>query len=474
MKTLEELRKNHSQFYFDQVVLEHQDRDLLIFLKYHFANGPELTTSWCFPGISPEKLATKDEELIKVWAAHLGMIEGLSYWKAACSPEWIINVPGITAEQFPFWQNILRKGLSEFFFLHEIDGWQENFVHFQVKVPEERQLHPQVNETSHTPRLLIPIGGGKDSVVTAELLRKANLPITTFSVDSYHQPYIAKVIDVFWKNSSERSHLIVQRRLDPQLVELNKQGYLNGHTPFSAMLAFVSTLTAYLYDYQYVPLSNEWSANEGNTVFLGQTINHQYSKTVEFEELFRAHLRKYLSTTIDYFSFLRPLHELQIAKLFTRYRDYWPVFLSCNRGQRKGEWCGECAKCLFVSVMLSAFLSSKELFGIFHKEILNNIKLTDIFDQLAGFTEVKSLDCVGTRDETRAAIALAVRQLHPAPKLIAYGWQKLLEEGKSEEILLARAHKLLGNFAPQHFIPEAFEEILQDAVVEISGDSEKR
>lgn len=479
MLSLAELRKRHPIFYFDQVLLEHEDRNLLIHLKYHLENGPDFTTTWCFPGLSQEKLATKDEDLIKVWAAHLGMVEGLSYWKSSCSPKWVVKVPGITKDQLPFWQNILHKGMSEFFFIHETDGWHEDFVKFDLQVPETEQLHPQVNQTTHSTRLLVPVGGGKDSVVTAELLRELKLPITTFNVDSYAQPYLEKVIDTFWRNTASdhqgRSHLLVQRHIDAKKIhELNEQGYWNGHTPFSAMLAFSSTLCAYLYDYLYVPLSNEWSANEGNTVFLGQTINHQYSKTVEFEEQFRTHLRTYLSTTIEYFSFLRPLHELQIAKLFTHYPEYWPVFLSCNRGQRKGVWCGECPKCVFVSIMLSAFLNEKELFAIFHKNILDDENLKNIFDQLAGFTEVKSLECVGTRDETRAAIALAMKHLSAPPKLLSYGWERLLEETPDEKLLLERAATLLSTFVEENFLPTQFATLLRNTVKSLSAQTRKQ
>jgi len=474
MLSLAELRNRHPTFYFDQVVLEHRDNDLIIYLKYHLENGPDFITTWCFPGLSQEKIATKDEELIKAWAAQLGMVEGLSYWKTACSPTWVVKVPGITNDQLPFWQNLLHEGMSEFFFIHQINGWHKDFVNFDIQVSEEDQRLPQVNQTTHSTRLLVPIGGGKDSVVTVELMRKMKMPITTFNVEAYAQPYIGKVIDTFWSHSEDRSHLQVQRRIDVKKIhDLNEQGYWNGHTPFSAMLAFSSTLCAYLYDYQYVPLSNEWSANEGSTVFLGQSINHQYSKSLDFETQFRDHLSKYLSSTIEYFSFLRPLHELQIAKLFTHYPAYLPIFLSCNRGQSKSVWCGECPKCVFVSIMFSAFLDQKQLLSIFHKDILDDEKLKDIFDQLAGFTEVKSLECVGTREETRGAIALAMKHLSAPPKLLSYGWKRLNQETNNGTDQIARAEKILSTYVDENFLPTQFAEVMRTAVDSLTITSQK-
>jgi UDP-N-acetyl-alpha-D-muramoyl-L-alanyl-L-glutamate epimerase len=464
MMKVEELRQQHPRFFFEHAIVRQEDSSLALELGYRLENGPSLTTLITFPNISAEVLAQKDLGLIQNWAAQIGMVEGLSYWKTCCSPEWVIQVPGIIEEQIPFWQSLLKKGMSEFFFLHGIDAWQDNFVRFTVESGQTaEEIQAKVDTTTHQEKLLIPVGGGKDSVVSSEILRDIKLPVETFSVNMY--PQLERVVEVFWDGTPDgRKHIQVTRRLDPHLLEMNTEGYLNGHTPFSAMVAFISTLAAYLYDFRYVPLSNEWSANEGNTVFLGQTINHQYSKTIEFEQLFREYQQKWLSQTIEYFSFLRPLHELQIAELFIQYPQYWPVFLSCNRGQKRGHWCGECPKCLFVAIMLAAFLPYEKILGIFGTDILNNKELTPIFDQLVGFTEVKSLECVGTRDETRAAIALAAEKQTTLPYLLTYGWQTLQASGQSAEVLRVQANDLRKHFVETHFLPVTFSELLKSKI----------
>lgn len=458
MLSLAQLRHQHPRFLFDRVELTHEDQALIITLGYQLEHGSRLETMLKFSNISEELLAQRDLKLIRLWATHIGMVEGLSYWKTSCSPVWEVTVPGITPEQVPFWDGLLKKGLSEFFYIHQINAWEDGFVTF-VLPPDDSQLAaPDQSEYQH--RALVPVGGGKDSAVTTELLKEAQLSLHTFSVNIY--PQLEHVLDVYWQGQTAQNHVNVTRQLDPQLIDLNSQGYLNGHTPFSAMVAFMSTLSAYLYDYSYVPLSNEWSANEGNTIFHGHTINHQYSKTIEFEQLFRDHLAKYLSTTIEYFSFLRPLHELQIAQLFTHYPQYFPEFLSCNRGQKIGTWCGECPKCLFVAIMLSPHMKNEKITEIFGgKDILNNPKLQDIFDQLVGFTEVKSLECVGTRDESRAALALAAQHMQPLPALLSYGWEKLLHETPAEQ-LLAAAQQLQHSMENQHYIPEELFSFLQE------------
>ena len=156
---------------------------------------------------------------------------------------------------------------------------------------------------------LIPIGGGKDSCVTAEILKKEKDDNLCLIIGG-KEPSIKCAEIAGYKDKI----VYVKRTIDNNLLELNKNGYLNGHTPFSSMLAFLSYLVAYLTGKKYVALSNESSANETN--IKGENINHQYSKSFEFEQDFREYANKYLKADVEYFSMLRPINELQIAKIF--------------------------------------------------------------------------------------------------------------------------------------------------------------
>ena len=133
----------------------------------------------------------------------------------------------------------------------------------------------------------------------------------------------------------ENNFLQINRTIDSTLLDLNAKGYLNGHTPFSAMLAFYSVLLAVLSQKKHIALSNESSANEATVK--NMDVNHQYSKSYEFESDFRNYISKYVNTDINYYSFLRPLSELQIAYLFAQLPSYFPVFKSCNVGSKTDE-----------------------------------------------------------------------------------------------------------------------------------------
>lgn len=56
--------------------------------------------------------------------------------------------------------------------------------------------------------------------------------------------------------------LIMHRTMDAKLFEMNNAGYYNGHVPISGIIAFVLVTAAYLYDYNFIVMSNEKSASE--------------------------------------------------------------------------------------------------------------------------------------------------------------------------------------------------------------------
>ena len=208
--------------------------------------------------------------------------------------------------------------------------------------------------------------------------------------------------------------LVIRRTIDPTLLALNAQGYLNGHTPFSAMLAFYTRLASAFSGIPNVALSNEISANESTV--LGSDVNHQYSKSLDFENDFRAYCNNFnfQFSIFNYFSFLRPLSELQIAMLFSRFTAYHDVFRSCNAGSKQDIWCGHCAKCLFAYIILSPFIEPQRLNAIFGKSMLDDLTLLTEFRQLVGLEDTKPFECVGTVSEVRQALAMALRRWYEA------------------------------------------------------------
>lgn len=181
--------------------------------------------------------------------------------------------------------------------------------------------------------------------------------------------------------------LQVTRKLSTHLFDMNAQGYYNGHVPITGMIAFLSIVSAYIYNYKYIILSNELSASEPNTHWRGLDINHQYSKSFEFEQDFSTYVSKYMTQDISYFSLLRGVHEYKIAEIFCQQaQDFFSSFSSCNKNfvissqvTHHGRWCGVCEKCCFVYLMLSAFLDTSQLQEIFASDLLSDATLESRF-----------------------------------------------------------------------------------------------
>lgn len=361
----------------------------------------------------------------------IGMVELVSYWKCACPPTVQVSCGSLTEAQAAFWRKLYWHGLGEFFYTNGIAESQDGFMQVESgkwKVECEAAADENLNfQFSIFNSYLVPVGGGKDSVVTLELLRRAGKSIRPLIMN----PRGATVECARVAGFPMEEVLVIRRTIDPTLLKLNGEGYLNGHTPFSAMLAFYTRLASDLSGVPNVALSNESSANESTVI--GTTVNHQYSKSLEFEDDFREYcvnalkcdcvggdapatgtLTQSHSGAFNYFSFLRPLSELQIAMLFSRFTQYHDVFRSCNVGSKQDVWCGHCAKCLFAYIILSPFIEPVRLNRIFGKAMLDDLTLRHEFEQLIGEAETKPFECVGTVSEVRQALAMAVRRWYQA------------------------------------------------------------
>ncbi|MCQ2305252.1 MAG: hypothetical protein MJZ97_09720 [Bacteroidales bacterium] len=387
------LRQQFSTFTFDSQEIELKDGALhLAFFfnldgKYHFT--PTLT----IPARPFYHWDMFPEEQLQTLAFHIGMIELVSYWKIACPKKVIVKPFSLTERQKSFWKKLYYNGLGEFFYLNTITCSETDFM--TIETPEDKPF-AKVNLPLQE-KAIIPVGGGKDSVVTLELLRN-ELPCTPLIVN----PRGATLGCVETAGYADGAFMVANRTLDPVMLQLNKEGYLNGHTPFSAMLAFVTILLGFGSGCRYIALSNESSANESTVP--GTNINHQYSKSVEFERDFREYVAENINADIQYFSFLRPLSEMQIAYFFAQFEAYHKVFRSCNAGSKTDSWCGNCPKCLFTWLILSPFISREKLTEIFGKDLMADMSLRPIFEELNGTSAVKPFECVGTVEEVKACV----------------------------------------------------------------------
>lgn len=438
MKKFKELRAKYPDFIYEKYEVK-ETNDLMI-LTFYF-NIPNLAEFTPTIEINKKDIINNNKIFIDYLVFHIGLVELISYYKSVCSSNVIIKAGFLNEEQIEWFKKLIYNGLGEFLYINNINITKQDLVN--IKIENHDQLHFNINYEGNGN--LIPIGGGKDSNVTLELLKKFN-----------NTPFVINE-KIIHKNCIEASgytnHIHVKRQIDSTLLDLNKQGFLNGHTPFSALVAFVSYLVSYLSNKKYIVLSNESSANE--ETIIGSGVNHQYSKSYEFEKDFNNYTKKYFKIDLHYFSLLRPLNELQISALFNDYDKYHYVFRSCNLGSKEKNWpwCCNCAKCLFVYIILSPFMEPKKLENIFGENLLNKEELLIIFKELLGKTDKKPFECVGTFEEVRYATIKAMKKYDKLPYLLQF-----YKDNYSDQV----DEKLLYQYNEDHNLPEIYDTIVKE------------
>ena len=406
------LRLDYPNFIFDSYeVIDNLD-SLKIIFNFEI---PGLTTFNPYYILEKKYIKNKniDNNLFNYLVFHIGLVELVSYFKCTCSPNVIIKAGYIDENQKKWFKKLYYNGLGEMLYKNGITVSEEDLINITCtgeKIDISDIDYQGIGN-------LIPIGGGKDSTVTLQLMKEEFNQSTPFIINP--KEVHIKCIETAGYNID--NSFPIKRILDKKIVDLNNKGFLNGHTPFSSLVSFVTYLCAYLQNKKYIILSNESSANEPTVI--GTNINHQYSKTYEYENDFNIYTKKYFNMDIKYFSLLRPLSEFQIGMLFSHYEKYHNVFKSCNVGSKSDpwKWCCNCPKCLFIYIILSPYLYKEKLINIFGEDLYENKELLNTMLELSWHSENKPFECVGTYEEVRYALSLIIEKLGDnLPYLLKY------------------------------------------------------
>jgi hypothetical protein len=327
----------------------------------------------------------------------LWLVSGVSYYKVAAPPR--VTVPHrLGPAERALLEAVYGPGLAEFRWTNRID---------QASVPEiagSGPAPPPAGDVGADGPVLVPVGGGKDSIVSIDLLTRAGHDVVLFAVNE-HAPIEATI------TAAGLGAVRVRRRLDPLLFRLNEQGARNGHVPVTAIVSMLAVAAAVQHGCPAVAMSNERSASDPTVVIDGVAVNHQFSKSLEFERVLAAAVAAAVAPSLHYFSLLRPWSELAIMQRFAELQPFHPVFTSCNRafavldGNRSPSWCGDCDKCRFVFLAMAPFVDRAALVGVVGRDLLADPAQLGGFRELVGLVGAKPFECVGEVDECRWAVA---------------------------------------------------------------------
>lgn len=467
------LRKKHPRFIYQSFDYQITDNQLEINWHFHLEPDIDFQPTLTIPLLESELDKINQKDVIDNLIFHLGLVEMISYWKVSCAPEIVVEAGQLTKEQMQWWKDLFIQGLGEFFYTNQIDFTQKNFFEISswyegLKRASHENLNGrgsdrsssnnEINNTGSSKKIIIPIGGGKDSAVTAEILKDLNPKPQPWSLNPI--PASKSTSQIAGYENLRTAH----RTIDQTLLELNEEGYLNGHTPFSAYLSFFYALVGFITGANQIALSNEQSANECNTVYKGYSINHQYSKTFQYEQKFRDYSQKYLIENLEYFSFLRPLHELQIAKLFSNFPEHFSTFRSCNVGQKQGVWCHHCPKCLFAFLMIFPFTKHDQIVGqIFDSNLFEDESLLPIALELTQQDQTKPFECVGSYEESKIAFYLSIQKYNQANKNLPVILREIQNQVLAKEDNLdQRADAMLTEWNEENNLTEDLKNLLKN------------
>ena len=380
----------------------------------------------------------------------LHVVAGVSYYKVG-APHRIEAPRSVPAEAAALFTAVYTHGLAEYAYRNDLPY----VLDLVVRVPSISAPARPVDNSDGRP--LSAVGGGKDSIVTLEILRAAGLDPVPFSVNP--NPVIVDV-----NAASGLPALAARRTLDPRLFELNRAGALNGHIPVTAINSLIAIATAAWHGLGPVVMSNERSASDPNLIWNGHEVNHQWSKGVAAEGLLRAAVTAHAGLTEPYFSLLRSLSELHIARLFARYTAYDHVVTSCNKAFKLHDptvrWCGDCPKCRFVFLAMAPFMPRERLAQIFGRDLFADPAQVPGYLELLGIDAHKPFECVGEVAESLVALTLMSdqEQWRDAPVLTALqaavpgsGW------------IAAPTEDVLTPGGPT-FVPAAYAKALSDTI----------
>lgn len=426
-------------------------------LVYAFDDGPELTETITVPG-APFALEPRRAAAMQRALQLLHLIAGVSYYKAAVPEDIRIEGEGIDAGTAALLETVYRNGLGEFAYRNGLE--LRDRIRFPVAdIPP---AHVSEGEEAKTlalrPHALVAIGGGKDSLVSIEALRAVGVEQTVTWIGG--SQLIAACAA-----RTELPTLNIGRQLAPQLFDFNRQGAWNGHIPVTAVNSAIMAFAAILLGVDQVVFSNERSASYGSLIPGTGEVNHQWSKGWAFESAFGDYLRSHVAADLDYYSLLRPLSELAVARQFAKSDRYDGCFSSCNRnfhilGERPtSRWCGVCPKCLFVFLALAPFLPKLRLVGIVGRNLLDDPALIPGFDALLEYEDYKPFECVGEGRESRAAMAALAQRPEWREDVVVKRFAALIAPKLDPDAL--RIEPLLA-LDDTHRIPAALWERLRD------------
>lgn len=395
-------------FTFEKYKIDTKRSTISFYYKVEFQNKKKRTYKdvLVLKGLEPDMWGKIPEPVLETTLQALLLMLGINYWQVFPTRDIRIDSFVLTKEQAHFWDTLYLNGLGEFFY-----DMQMNF-HDLVAFPySESAVVPALTRIDLPARALLLNGAGKDSILSAEILKEsgASFDFFSFAPTPAHKR-IAKLVGA--------KTVEVDRKRDGRVEFIASLFGVSTAYPSVSTFTFIAVLISELLGYNSIIFSNEKSADFGNLTYRGLEVNHQWCKSSEAEKIINEYIQKFITPSISTSSLLRQYNEIEIVKRFVKYPKYLPYFTSCNNYFwlpwpiqllfRKAYWCRNCPKCVFLFACFSAFLPKREVVQMFGGDLYAKKSLLPLFRRILGIEGFKPLDCVGEPNEMILAMRLAI------------------------------------------------------------------
>ncbi len=370
--------------------------------KVEFKSGRvrTFTDRLVFKDVAPELWATVPPAVLEPTLEALLLMLGINYWCVYPSKNIKIENFKLTKDQAKFWDELYLNGLGEFFYDMKMDF--RNLIAFPYDESLDLSTPAHLERRALGERALLLNGAGKDSILSAEMLKASGMPFDFFAFAP--TPAHKRIGNLVGAKTIE-----VTRRMDPRIDTLMSWYGVSTSYPSVSTFTFVAVLLAELLGYSSIVFSNERSADFGNLTYLGLPVNHQWCKSTEAENLVNDYIGRFITPDMKTYSLLRKFSELEIVRRFVEHPKYLPYVTSCNMYfwlphplqifRRKAYWCKRCPKCVFLFACFAAYLSKEEVIKMFGADLYTKKRLLPLVRRILGLEGFKPLDCVGEPEE---------------------------------------------------------------------------
>ncbi|HIA91542.1 TPA: hypothetical protein EYO12_00300 [Candidatus Saccharibacteria bacterium] len=343
------------------------------------------------------------EEALKLY----WLLAGVSYYKAHLATTIEFNAHNIDAWQAERLNTIYTNGLGEFLYMNE-RGPDAVASFFGFQDDRERT----VPKTVVSEAALVLIGGGKDSLTTVSLFDQQRQPYEIFRVNP--QGWIVDQMSEIGVPP-----ITVERTIDSFLTSDEDQ--MKGHVPITAIISASAIIAGILGGFADVVTSNEKSADDPNiTEYEGMAINHQWSKGLELENIMQQWTRRYISSDLRYYSYLREMTEPQIAEIFSRtaFERFSGLWSSSNENFKQDSdgtlsWDLRSSKAISTFILLLPHIKKESLIAEFGGNPLDMAENKDMVLKLLGKKDIKPFECVPSPYELQVSMEQATKSQWP-------------------------------------------------------------